>query len=135
MTGGQPVDDYCLGIHANRYMQERVRRIAIVTDQPDKYPKDANFAPGVTINHRHDLQKNSRRTQVNPRDNSLDLWSAPPKSVVVANAVSWKIPTVVSSLTKPSVKVVAIAVKVQLFVRDAPRDRMGTQTGDWSIHV
>ncbi len=58
MTGGQPVDGpLSVGDITQQLYAERVRRIAIVTDQPDKYPKDANFAPGVTINHRNDLQK------------------------------------------------------------------------------
>ncbi|MBX3486793.1 MAG: indolepyruvate ferredoxin oxidoreductase family protein [Candidatus Paracaedibacteraceae bacterium] len=58
MTGGQPVDGpLSVGDITQQLYAERVRRIAIVTDQPDKYPRDANFAPGVTINHRNDLQK------------------------------------------------------------------------------
>lgn len=58
MTGGQPVDgpltvgDITYQLHA-----ERVRRIAIVTDEPEKYPRTAQFAPGVTIHHRRDLSQ------------------------------------------------------------------------------
>ncbi|SDJ75141.1 indolepyruvate ferredoxin oxidoreductase family protein [Pseudomonas indica] len=56
MTGGQPidgelrVDQLSQQIHA-----EGVRRIALVTDEPDKYPTRATFAPIVTFHHRREL--------------------------------------------------------------------------------
>lgn len=72
MTGGQPVDGpLSVGDITQQLYAERVRRIAIVTDQPDKYPKDANFAPGVTINHRHDLQKIQEELKSTPGTTAL----------------------------------------------------------------
>ena len=56
MTGGQQiegqvrVDALSQQIHA-----EGVRRIAIVSNDPNQYPADAHFAPGVSIHHRDDL--------------------------------------------------------------------------------
>jgi indolepyruvate ferredoxin oxidoreductase len=56
MTGGQPVDgplnvpQITQQVHA-----EGVGRIVVVTDEPDKYPAGSNFAPGVTVKHRDEL--------------------------------------------------------------------------------
>lgn len=61
MTGGQPhdgqltVDQITRQVHA-----EGVRRIAVVTDDPEKYTADLNFAPGVTIHHRSKLDEAQR---------------------------------------------------------------------------
>lgn len=58
MTGGQPVDGpLTVGDVTQQLYAERVRRIAVVSDQPEKYPRNANFAPGVTIHHRRDLMQ------------------------------------------------------------------------------
>ncbi len=67
MTGGQPhdgsmnVSDISRQVHA-----EGAKRIVVVTDEPDKYPKDFGFAPGVTVHHRRELmtvQKELREIQ------------------------------------------------------------------------
>lgn len=56
MTGGQPVegsprvDDIARQVRA-----EGVERIAVVTDEPDKYRGVADFPAGATIHHRDDL--------------------------------------------------------------------------------
>lgn len=56
MTGGQPVDgsltvaDITRQVHA-----EGVQRIAVVSDDVKKYPKDVGFASGTTVHHRDDL--------------------------------------------------------------------------------
>ncbi len=56
MTGGQPVDGQLTVPQISRQMRnEGIRRIAVVTDEPDKYGKRADFAPGTTIHHRDDL--------------------------------------------------------------------------------
>ncbi|MFO0215152.1 MAG: indolepyruvate ferredoxin oxidoreductase family protein, partial [Burkholderiales bacterium] len=61
MTGGQPVDgplnvpQITQQVHA-----EGVGRIVVVTDEPEKYPSASNFAPGVTVHHRDDLDKVQR---------------------------------------------------------------------------
>ena len=70
MTGGQPVvnlqdgkltpDEISRQVHA-----EGIAKIALVTDEPDKYPIGTNWAPGTTIHHRDDLdavQKDLRAT-------------------------------------------------------------------------
>ena len=55
MTGGQPVDGpLTVPQISHQVHNEGVKRIAIVTDEPDKYDR-SQFAPGVTISHRSDL--------------------------------------------------------------------------------
>ena len=56
MTGGQPVEGQpTVPQITHQVWAEGVKRIAVVTDEPDKYPVNAGFAPGVTIHHRDDL--------------------------------------------------------------------------------
>ena len=56
MTGGQPMDGPLSVQRVTRQIQaEGVGRIAVVTDQPEKYPFDGQFADGVTIHHRDEL--------------------------------------------------------------------------------
>ena len=56
MTGGQvfdgPLDP---GIISRQIAAEGVTPIIVVTDEPDKYPHDYNWAPGVTVRHRSEL--------------------------------------------------------------------------------
>ncbi len=65
MTGGQPVDGpLSVPLITRQLRAESVERIAVVTDEPDKYPINAGFAPDVTIHHRDDLdalQRDLRR--------------------------------------------------------------------------
>jgi len=67
MTGGQrhdgPLDPAMI---SRQIAAEGVTPIVIVTDEPDKYPHGTNWAPGVTIRHRDDLdavQKELREIQ------------------------------------------------------------------------
>jgi len=56
MTGGQPMDGPLSVQRVTRQIQaEGVGRIAVVTDRPEKYPFDGQFAEGVTIHHRDAL--------------------------------------------------------------------------------
>jgi indolepyruvate ferredoxin oxidoreductase len=58
MTGGQPVDGQLTVPQITRQVHaEGVRRIVVVTDEPDKYPPaaEAGFAPDVTVRAREDL--------------------------------------------------------------------------------
>ena len=56
MTGGQPHDGPLdVSIITRQVSAEGAKRIVVVSDQPDKYPKDSNFAAGVTLHHRDDL--------------------------------------------------------------------------------
>ncbi len=67
MTGGQPVDgplnvpQITQQVHA-----EAVGKIAVVTDEPDKYPVGVNFAPGVTVHHRDELDAIQRELRELP---------------------------------------------------------------------
>ena len=61
MTGGQPMDGPLTVQRVTRQIQaEGVGRIAVVTDQPEKYPFDKQFADGVTIHHRDELDRVQR---------------------------------------------------------------------------
>jgi indolepyruvate ferredoxin oxidoreductase len=57
MTGGQPHDG---NVHpwtiSQQVHAEGVRRIALVSDQPDKFPPGIDWAPGTTFHHRDDLE-------------------------------------------------------------------------------
>jgi indolepyruvate ferredoxin oxidoreductase len=56
MTGGQPHDGPLSVPQITRQVHaEGVRRIAVVSDEPDKYPVGTEFAPGVTFHHRSEL--------------------------------------------------------------------------------
>jgi indolepyruvate ferredoxin oxidoreductase len=67
MTGGQrhdgPLDP---PIISRQIAAEGVSPIVVVTDEPDKYPHGTNWAPGVTVRHRDDLdavQRELRETE------------------------------------------------------------------------
>ncbi len=61
MTGGQPMDGPLdVPIITQQVRAEGVERIAVVSDEPDKYPIGADFASGVTFNHRDDLDELQR---------------------------------------------------------------------------
>lgn len=56
MTGGQPVDGpLAVWDISHQVYAEGVRRIALVTDDLDRYPVGVAFAPGTTFHHRDDL--------------------------------------------------------------------------------
>jgi indolepyruvate ferredoxin oxidoreductase len=61
MTGGQrhdgPLDPAMI---SRQVAAEGVSPIVVVTDEPDKYPSGVNWAPGVTIRHRDDLDSVQR---------------------------------------------------------------------------
>lgn len=61
MTGGQPHDVPLSVPQLTRQLSaEGVRQVRVVTDEPEKYPSDAGFAPGVTVHHRDDLDQVQR---------------------------------------------------------------------------
>ncbi len=61
MTGGQMVDGPLDPSMISRQIAaEGVSPIIVVTDEPDKYPADYNWAPGVTVRHRSELDKVQR---------------------------------------------------------------------------
>ncbi|MDB5841745.1 MAG: indolepyruvate ferredoxin oxidoreductase family protein [Herminiimonas sp.] len=56
MTGGQTVDGPLDPAMISRQIAaEGVDPIIVVTDEPDKYPAGTNWAPGVTVRHRSEL--------------------------------------------------------------------------------
>ncbi len=56
MTGGQPIDGTLTVQQISHQLYgEGIRRIALVSDEPNKYPSRADFADGVTFHHRDDL--------------------------------------------------------------------------------
>ncbi|WP_119418750.1 indolepyruvate ferredoxin oxidoreductase family protein [Desertibaculum subflavum] len=65
MTGGQPMSLTPAQITQQVY-GEGVKKIVVVTDEPDKYPAGYQWAPGVTVHHRDRLdtiQKELREIQ------------------------------------------------------------------------
>ncbi|NVM76016.1 indolepyruvate ferredoxin oxidoreductase [Duganella sp. SG902] len=67
MTGGQqfdgPLDP---GMISRQIAAEGVTPIIVVTDEPDKYPSDYNWAPGVTVRHRSELMDVQRELRDKP---------------------------------------------------------------------
>ncbi|MYM69176.1 indolepyruvate ferredoxin oxidoreductase family protein [Pseudoduganella sp. FT55W] len=67
MTGGQtfdgPLDP---GMISRQIAAEGVTPIIVVTDEPDKYPADYNWAPGVTVRHRSELMDVQRELRDQP---------------------------------------------------------------------
>jgi indolepyruvate ferredoxin oxidoreductase len=65
MTGGQPLDGTLTVPQLTRQLAaEDVKRIIVMSDEPEKYGKDSNFAPGVEVRHRDALE----RTQIELRE-------------------------------------------------------------------
>jgi indolepyruvate ferredoxin oxidoreductase len=61
MTGGQPIDGVLRVDQLSRQVfNEGVQRIALVSDDPDKYPTRENFAPITTFHNRIDLDSVQR---------------------------------------------------------------------------
>ena len=58
MTGGQPVDGkISVEDITFQFYGEGIRRIVVVSDEPEKYSIGSSFAPGTTIHHRDDLDQ------------------------------------------------------------------------------
>ncbi len=61
MTGGQPIDGpISVPMITRQVAGEGIERIAVVSDEPNKYPIGSDFAPGVTFHHRSDLDQVQR---------------------------------------------------------------------------
>jgi indolepyruvate ferredoxin oxidoreductase len=67
MTGGQPHDGP-LNVPdiTKQVAAEGAQKVVVVTDEPDKYPLNADFAPGVTIRHRDELDAVQRELREIP---------------------------------------------------------------------
>ena len=58
MTGGQPVGTgLSVPLISHQLFGEGVRRIVVVSDEPEKYSNRSGLAEGVTIEHRDDLDR------------------------------------------------------------------------------
>jgi indolepyruvate ferredoxin oxidoreductase len=72
MTGGQhhdgPLDP---AIISRQIAAEGVAPIVVVTDEPEKYPAGVNWAPGVTIRHRDELDAVQRELRALPGVSAL----------------------------------------------------------------
>src|SRR5262249_1346398 len=72
MTGGQPIEgepmagEVTVPEIARQLDAEGVRRIAVLSDAPNKYPSDARFPPGVTFHHRDELDRVQRALRDTP---------------------------------------------------------------------
>ncbi|TCD11385.1 indolepyruvate ferredoxin oxidoreductase family protein [Oricola cellulosilytica] len=67
MTGGQHVEgDLTVDEIARQVRAEGVERIAVVTDEPEKYPGKVTFPDGSTVHHRDDLDAVQRELQEVP---------------------------------------------------------------------
>ena len=67
MTGGQPVDGILTVAQMTRELEaEGAKLIVIVTDEPEKYERAVNLAPGVTVRHRDQLDQVQRELRELP---------------------------------------------------------------------
>jgi indolepyruvate ferredoxin oxidoreductase len=67
MTGGQPHDGPLSPWQISQQVRaEGVGRIAVVSDEPDKYAVGTEWAPGVVIHHRDDLDAVQRQLRDTP---------------------------------------------------------------------
>ncbi|MCC2653217.1 MAG: indolepyruvate ferredoxin oxidoreductase, partial [Microvirga sp.] len=67
MTGGQPTEGHLtVDKIAAQVRAEGVERIALVTDEPDKYPKTMKWPSGLTTHHRDDLDAVQRELATVP---------------------------------------------------------------------
>jgi indolepyruvate ferredoxin oxidoreductase len=67
MTGGQPMDGpLTVPMITRQVHAEGVKRVVVVTDEPEKYPSEAGFAPDVTVHHRDDLDAVQRELREIP---------------------------------------------------------------------
>ncbi|MBM6594907.1 indolepyruvate ferredoxin oxidoreductase family protein [Microvirga pudoricolor] len=67
MTGGQPHEGgLTVDMIARQVREEGVERIALVTDEPDKYPKEIRWPARMSIHHRDDLETVQRELAAIP---------------------------------------------------------------------
>ncbi len=67
MTGGQPMDGPLDPAMISRQLYaEGVRKIVAVSDEPDKYPIGYEWAPGISVHHRDDLDRIQRDLREHP---------------------------------------------------------------------
>ncbi len=104
MTGGQPAEGHLTVPQISRQVSaEGAKRVIVVSDEPEKYPMNAGFAPGVEIRHRDDLDAIQRELRDTPgltvliydqtcaaekrRRRKRGTFPDPPKRVFINDAV------------------------------------------------
>ncbi len=104
MTGGQRLDGQLSVPQITRQVAaEGAKKIVVVTDEPDKYPFDAGFAPGTDIRHRDELDTVQKELREIPgltvlvydqtcaaekrRRRKRGLYPDPPKRLFINEAV------------------------------------------------
>ena len=104
MTGGQPLDGPLTVQDITRQVAALgARKIYVVTDEPKKYPSDADFAPGVIVQHRDHLDEIQRELRditgltvlvydqacaaVKRRKRKRNLYPDPPKRIFINDRV------------------------------------------------
>ena len=72
MTGGQPMDGpLTVPMITQQVHAEGVKRVVVVSDEPEKYGSDAGFASGVTVHHRDQLDAVQRELREIPETTVL----------------------------------------------------------------
>ena len=67
MTGGQPLDGQLTVPQISRQvLAEGVRRVVVVTDEPEKYDEVKDLAPGTSVHHRRDMEAIQRELSETP---------------------------------------------------------------------
>ncbi|MCX7149025.1 MAG: indolepyruvate ferredoxin oxidoreductase family protein, partial [Rhodocyclales bacterium] len=67
MTGGQPLDGTLTVPQLTRQLAaEDVKRIVVMSDEPEKYASVTDFAPGILIRHRDELDATQRELRETP---------------------------------------------------------------------
>ena len=104
MTGGQLPEGHMSVPQITRQVAaEGAKNVVVVTDEPDKYSSGADFAPGVTIRHRDELDEVQRELRATPgltvliydqacaaekrRRRRRGLYPDPPKRVFINDLV------------------------------------------------
>ncbi|MDB5806304.1 MAG: indolepyruvate ferredoxin oxidoreductase [Betaproteobacteria bacterium] len=104
MTGGQPFDGPLdVAMISQQVKAEGVTRIALVSDEPEKYDGATNLAAGATIHHRSEMDAVQRELAATPgttiliydqtcaaekrRRRKKNAFPDPPKRVVINEAV------------------------------------------------
>jgi indolepyruvate ferredoxin oxidoreductase len=106
MTGGQPAEgSFTVAQIAHQVWAEGVKRLAIVSDDPSKYPPSGYFPTGATVHHRREmdqLQRELRETKgltvliydqtcaaEKRRRRKRGLYPDPPSSAKAAATARW----------------------------------------------
>ena len=67
MTGGQPAEGHMTVPQISQQVAaEGAKKVVVVSDEPEKYPLGAGFAPGVEIRHRDDMDAIQRELRDTP---------------------------------------------------------------------